>query len=280
VIEADKQPGVWAWMLGSMLQKAREVVGLSYDGAAARLGCEADWLARVETGFAMAAPNEVARILVEYGVREAMVADEMITIARRAAAPPPWLAAHTSRLTAAARDVLLVEAEATLAQVHGFRLIPSLVQAEGYFRAVAPKLFPGCDVDSEWDLLAHRQAHRPAGVTRLLEVIIDEAALELPLKHPAAMAGQVHHLLDLAESPHATVRIIPKDAPFYESRGHQFDILAFAGTTDRIGVSYTILGYQLESADLHNLWTRIETSSAADPAHSRAILDHHLAALA
>jgi transcriptional regulator with XRE-family HTH domain len=80
-MDADMQPGVWARMLGSMLRKTREVVGLPYDQAAARLGCAADWLVRVETGFAVAAPDEVARILTEYGVREAKVADEMIGMA-------------------------------------------------------------------------------------------------------------------------------------------------------------------------------------------------------
>jgi hypothetical protein len=279
-MEAGRQPSIWAWTLGSMLQKAREVVGLSYDQAAARLGCAADWLVGVETGFAAAAPDEVARILVEYGVREARVADEVIDMARRVASPPPWLAVHASRLSAEARDVLLVEAETTLAQVHGCRLIPPLAQAEGYFRAFAPTLFRGCDVDQEWDLLACRQGHQPAGVTRLLEVIIDESALELPLKPPGAMAGQLRHLLALADSPHATVLVIPKDALFYESRGHQFDILAFAGTSDRIGVTYTILGYQLDSGDtLHQLWTRIKTTSAADLAQSRSILEQHLATL-
>ena len=49
VIEADRQPGILARMLGSMLRTAREVAGLSYDQAAARLGCEPDWLIRVET---------------------------------------------------------------------------------------------------------------------------------------------------------------------------------------------------------------------------------------
>jgi transcriptional regulator with XRE-family HTH domain len=261
-----------------MLQKAREVVGLSYDQAAARLGREADWLARVETGFAMAGPDEVARILVEYGVREARVADTIIDMARRAAAPPPWLAAHASRMSAANRDVLLVEAEATLAQVHGFLLIPPHVQAEGYFREIGPKIFPGCDVDQEWDLLSHRQAHRPAGVTRLLEVIIDESAFER-VKHPAVMAAQLRHLLALADSPHATVRVIPKDAVFYESRGYSFDVLSFAGTTDRIGVSYSpVLGAELASRSLYDVWARIENNSAADLAQSRAILERHLAA--
>jgi hypothetical protein len=279
VIEADRQPGILARELGSMLQKAREVVGLSYDQAAARLGCETDWLVRAETGFAVAGPEEVARILVEYGVREARAADTIIDMARRAAAPPPWLASHTSRMSAASRDVLLVEAEATLAQVHGFLLIPPLVQAEGYFREIAPKLIPGCDVDQEWDLLSHRQAHRPAGVTRLLEVIIDESALER-VKHPGAMAGQLRHLLALADSPHATVRVIPKDAVFYESRGYNFDVLSFAGTTDRIGVCHSpVLGAELASSSLYDVWARIESNSAAGQAQSRAILERHLAAL-
>ena len=148
-------------------------------------------------------------------------------MARRAAAPPPWLVGHTPRLSAAGRDVLLVEAEATLAQLRGFLLIPYLAQAEGYFREIAPHVFPGCDVDQEWDLLAHRQAHQPAAVTRLLEVIIDESAL-VRVKHPEIMAGQLRHLLALTGSPHATVRIIPADAVFYESRGRNFDVLSFA----------------------------------------------------
>jgi hypothetical protein len=215
---------------------------------------------------------------VEYGVREAAAADSMIDMARRAATPPPWLARHTSRMSASARDVLLVEAEATLAQVHGLRLVPYLAQAEGYFRDIAPYAFRGCDVDQEWDLLCHRQAHQPAGVTRLLEVIIDESALELRLKRPGAMAGQIRHLLALADSPHATVRVVPADAAFWESRGHQFDVLSFAGSTDRIGVSYTILGAELAASDLYDLWTQIETTSAG-LADSRAILERHLAGL-
>ena len=56
-MEAGRQPSIWAWTLGSMLQKTWEVVDLSYDQAAARLGCESDWLVCVETGFAVAAPT-------------------------------------------------------------------------------------------------------------------------------------------------------------------------------------------------------------------------------
>lgn len=114
-------------------------------------------------------------------------------------------------------------------------------------------------------------------MTRLLEVI-DQSAL-LRLKRPEIMAGQLRHLLALTDSPHATVRVIPEDAVFYESRGHLFDVLSFAGTTDRIGVSYSFLGAQLAFGDLYDPWTRIQNTSAADLTHSRAILERHLAAL-
>lgn len=279
VIEASRRPGILAQMVGSMLQKAREVVGWSYDEAAARLGREADWLVRVETGFAVPGADEVARLLVEYGVRDASLADEVIDLARRAASPPPWLAPHVPRLSADARDVLLIEAESTLAQVYGFLLIPQLAQAEGYFREIARHSLDEDDPDQEWDLLIHRQEHRPAGVTRLLEVIIDETALE-QVRVPQVMAGQLRHLLELAGSPHATVRVIPKGAAFWEQRGGNFDILSFAGTSDRMSViHYPIIGAQIARTDAAwDVWTRVETSLAAGPDESRAILERHLTA--
>jgi transcriptional regulator with XRE-family HTH domain len=278
MIEADRRPGILARMLGSMLKTAREVVGLSYDEAGARLSREADWLIRVETGFAVPSEEEVARILVEYGVREANAADQIIDLARRAAATPSWLAPHTCRLTANNRDVLLIEAESTLAQIHGFLLMPQLVQTEAYFREMAPAVYPDIDVDQEWDLLSHRQQHRPAGVIRLLDVMIDEETLKLR-GEPEIMAGQVRHLIALGDSEHATVRVIPQSAPIWEKRVHNFDVLSFAGTTDRIGVCYyPILGAELAHGDLYDAWTAIETA-AVDPAESRLILEGHLAAL-
>ena len=278
MIEADRRPGILARMLGSMLKTAREIVGLSYDEAAAQLGREADWLIRVETGFAMPTQEEVARILVEYGVREANAADQIIDLARRAAAAPSWLAPHTSRLTANNRDVLLIEAESTLAQIHGFLLMPQLVQTEEYFREMAPAVYPECDVDQDWDLLSHRQQHRPAGVIRLLDVMIDEETLKLR-GAPEIMAGQVRHLIALGDSEHATVRVIPKGTPIWEKRVHNFDVLSFAGTTDRIGVCYyPILGAELAHGDLYDAWAAIE-AAVAGPAESRLILEGHLAAL-
>jgi hypothetical protein len=57
-------------------------------------------------------------------------------------------------------------------------------------------------------------------------------------------------------------------------------VLSFAGTADRIGVSYfPVLGAELTSGDLYDLWTRIETMSAADVTQSQVILERRLSAL-
>jgi hypothetical protein len=115
-------------------------------------------------------------------------------------------------------------------------------------------------------------------VTRLLDLVIDESALDVRLKGPADLVGHVHHLLALDDSPHATVRVIPWGAPFWEKRACNFDVLSFAGTTDRIGVAYTAIGASLASGGIHDVWTHV-ADIAGDRERSRAILEGHLATL-
>jgi hypothetical protein len=99
------------------------------------------------------------------------------------------------------------------------------------------------------------------------------------MKGPGVMAGQIRHLLALAGTEHATVRVIPGDAPFWEQRVHNFDVLSFAGTTDRIGVCYyAVLGAELAHGDLYEPWTHVD-NIAAGPERSRVILQDRLAAL-
>jgi hypothetical protein len=116
-------------------------------------------------------------------------------------------------------------------------------------------------------------------VTRFLDVIVDEGALDRLPGQPEAMAGQLRHLLTLDSSPHGTVRVIPLRAPFWEGRAHNFAILSFAGTEDRVGVDYTVIGPMISTGDLRVPWADITERAAAGPAQSRAILQRRLAAI-
>jgi transcriptional regulator with XRE-family HTH domain len=276
-----RAPNINARRLGLYLRQTREFLELSYEEAAARTGCASDWLIRVETGFESPAPAEVERILERYQVREARMAEVMIDLASRPEGPA-WLAAYAGRMKASVRDALIMESEASVIHTYGVRLIPHLVRAEPYARHLAPHLvpmIPGCDADVEWDLLDDRQRFRAGGRRRILDVIIDEGALTLPLTEPGVMAAQLRHLLDLGAGPDTTIRVAPAAAAFYEARAHPFDVLEFPEVSDRLSLVHSILGTDFGHDDLTDTWTLIEEESAASPDTSRDLIRRILAEL-
>jgi hypothetical protein len=96
-------------------------------------------------------------------------------------------------------------------------------------------------------------------------------------RQPGILARMLGSMLQTARE---VAGLSYEGAPFWEKRGHNFDILSFAGTTDRIGVIYLpIIGAEIAAGDLHGIWSRIEAISAAGLPQSRAILERHLAAL-
>jgi transcriptional regulator with XRE-family HTH domain len=266
-----RAPNINARRLGLYLRRTREIMELSYEEAAAQVGCESDWLVRVETGFVRPSPVEVERLLERYQVRGAKVADVMIDLASRPAVPE-WLAAHADRLKASERDVLIMESEASVIHAYGVRVVPHLVRSEAYARHFLPHLKLDCDVDVEWDLLDARQRHRLGDRRRVLDVIIDESALTIPLKEPEAMVSQLRHLLDLADDPDTTIRMIPQDARLYEARLHPFDLLEFPETDERLTLVHTVLGTDFGYGDLTDTWKLIEEESAISPDDSRALI--------
>jgi hypothetical protein len=76
------------------------------------------------------------------------------------------------------------------------------------------------------------------------------------------------------------VRVIPNGVPMWEHCGHNFDMLSFAGTADRIGVlQYPVIGPDFTSGEgptrnVHSSKPSPPTRTAAGP-----ILERHWAAL-
>lgn len=128
-----RAPNITARRLGMYLQIEREqVCELSYPEAVG-YGCSAEWLARAETGFAEPPPDDVERMLIGYGRRDSRVAKALIDMAARQAGPP-WLAAHAGRISASERDILTMEAEASVIRAYRFRHIPTLYYGRLGFR--------------------------------------------------------------------------------------------------------------------------------------------------
>ena len=266
-----RAPNINARRLGLYLRTIREFLGLSYEQAAGQVGCQSEWLVRVETGFTWPSPIEVERMMDRYQVRGSEVAKAVIDLSTRPDGPE-WLGAHAGRLKPSDCDVLIMESEANVIHTYGVLTVPQLARSEDYVRHFAPRINPGCDVDAEWDLLDHRQRHRLGGRRRVLDVIIDEGALTLQVSEPEVMATQLRHLLDLSVQPDTTIRLVPSGARFYEARASPFDVLEFPEVSDRIALVHTALGTHFAPGDLSDIWKLIEKGEALSPDDSRDLM--------
>ncbi|RFS84897.1 XRE family transcriptional regulator [Actinomadura spongiicola] len=271
-----RAPNINARSLGQQLRKIREILELSYTDAASLLNRNADWLARVETGFGHVTPDEVGTILDAYGV-PLKLRSFLVDLASRPDGPP-WLARHVGRLKALVRDIYTVESESPLIHTFGIARIPELVRCEAYARLIFEHHVPELDVDEEWDLLAHRQLHRPGGEPRALDVILDGYMLEHHGGPPEVIHAQLTHLLDVGADGRSTVRVIPTSTGGHAGLNGSFDVLDFPGVTDRVSIVHTALGIDAASADLWDTWTDLEAVTLT-PADSRALLETHRAAL-
>jgi transcriptional regulator with XRE-family HTH domain len=253
-----RAPNINARRLGHYLQQVREALDLSYDAAAAVVGCDATWLIRLETGFQQVTPEEIRWLLDRYDIPEHPLRTAILDLASRPAGPP-WLAAHVGRMKALVRDLLTLESEASVVRTYGIQLIPELVRTEAYARMCFASAYPEVDADQEWDLLSHRQRHRPGGRPRFLDVIVDESTLTMPAPESGVMRDQLRHLLELARDPaHATVRVIPMAVGAHAGLGGAFDVLEFPGTAERISTVHGALGIDIAATDLTDTWRMLE----------------------
>ncbi|WP_018654216.1 Scr1 family TA system antitoxin-like transcriptional regulator [Actinomadura flavalba] len=268
-----RDPNINARRLGLYLRRTREIVELDYGQAAAVLGCDADWLARVETGFAWPTPADVERMLERYGVRAAKVAGVMIDLAERPYGPA-WIVPYLDELEPLLRDVLISEAEASEIRTYGTYRIPDLAQCERYARragqAAAPHhLDGGLDPGAAWELLDHRQ-RRPCIPGRFVDIIIDAWTLNR-IPYRDVLTEQVRHLLDLSDRRGFRVRLVPEDTTPYEHYANPFDVLAFPRVGDRISLAPDAVGIRF-IPDQTEHWEEIEREIAASVADSRALL--------
>ncbi|MFD0688175.1 helix-turn-helix domain-containing protein [Actinomadura fibrosa] len=267
-----RAPNINARRLGLLFRQIREALGLTYDEAADRLRCDADWLVRLETGFEPVAPARAREVLDAYGVPPHRMREVVVDLAARPDGPP-WLARHAGRLKALVRDLYTLESEATTIHTYGIAVVPELVRSEAYARLGFAHRVPEVDADEEWDLLDQRQRHRPGGVPRRLDVIVCESALRGG--PPAVRRGQCARLLDLSADDRTSVRVVPISVGAHAGLHGSFDVFDLPATNDRISVVHTTLGIDLAGCDLSSTWDLIEDVALA-PAPSRTMIEEHM----
>ncbi|RKR88583.1 helix-turn-helix protein [Micromonospora pisi] len=203
----SNQPTVVGRGLGGELRGLREAKKLGLRRVAARLDWQASKLSRMETGIQGIRAEDVASLLVIYGV----TGDErrrLLGMAERSAESGWWEV--IGGLSDESRTLIRLEAEATSVVNWQPLLIPGLLQTADYTQVLMRD--GGVEEPDAQSRVAARLG-RQAVLTRPqppeLLAIVDEMVLRRVLGSPRLMARQLRHLIEAAERPNITLRVVP-----------------------------------------------------------------------
>ena len=227
---AKGSPTVLRMLLGAYLRRLREAKRISLYQAGEVIRASHSKVSRIETGRVGVKDRDIADLLTFYGVTAQDERQALRDLAVQASSAAWW---HDyADVLPGWFDVYLGLEEAA-SEISGYEVqfVPGLLQTEAYARAVImlgyshPK-----EISRRVKLRMARQAVLSRPGRPELHLVIDEAALRRPIGGPAAMRGQIRHLIQMSQQPNVTLQVIPFQAGGHAGAGGPFSLLRFADT--------------------------------------------------
>jgi transcriptional regulator with XRE-family HTH domain len=219
--------------LGAELRRLREEAELTIDRVAEALECSQSKISRIETGQVSATPRDVRDMLALYRVSEAD-REAIVQIAREARQRGWWQ--KFVDVPDGVPAYVGLEAAATSIDVYMSLIVPALLQTADYARAVIGAVrpdLPAAEIDRRVELRLHRQALLDQERPPTLRVLLDDTVLRRPVGGPAVMADQRRRLLEDADRPAVTLRVLPTDAGAHAGMDGPFTIFGFPAAAER-----------------------------------------------
>jgi transcriptional regulator with XRE-family HTH domain len=255
--------------LGGELRALRNAKRLSCKKVAEQLGWQASKVSRMETGKQGIRVEDVASMLVVYGVTGEERA-RLLAMAERAGEPGWWEVG--GGLSEESKTLIQLEAETTRVVDFEPLLVPGLLQTPDYTRAVM-KASGVSEADTEIRVAARmgRQAILSRDEPPELHVIVDEMALRRVLGSPRTMARQLRRLTEATEEPNVTLRVLALVLGGHPGLDGSFIIMDFVRAKPVVYLDHRISGLFLEEpaqiAFFRHMADRL-TEMALSPAES------------
>ncbi|WP_309110101.1 helix-turn-helix transcriptional regulator [Saccharothrix sp.] len=221
------QPPFRRRRLGRKLARMRADARLTLDGAATALFKTKSALHRIEKGETLVDPHLVKSMMDLYDHYD----PDIVLEALRARERGWWTA-----LGVEDQGYIDVESEAAEVRDVSLLLIPGLLQTADYTRALcAARPFAGTKEQDEQNVRARQVRQRrltdPDHLLRL-EAIVDEAALRKGPGGREVMRAQLEHLLEVAELPNVSFRVLAHECGAHGAMGGGFALLNFPDPAD------------------------------------------------
>lgn len=229
-------PTVLKLRLGVELRRLRQDTSLTCAQVASKLkkvAAGTNWsetkISRIETAKLSVHPGDIEELLRFYQVPEGQH-DALMSLARNAR-QRAWWYSYGDVLPDWFTTLIDIESEASVIRTFQADLVPGLLQTEGYAHAViASTADPVSLLEIERRVKARiaRQEILTLETPPRYSVVLDESALHRQVGGKEILRGQLQHLVQLAQLPNVTLRILPFSAGEFAGAGFgSFVILEF-----------------------------------------------------
>jgi transcriptional regulator with XRE-family HTH domain len=278
---APPSPTVRRRRLAAELRGIRESKGKSGDAVAAALRWSPSKISRYERARTGLRPKEVERLLDYYqitGPRRAL----LLGLAEDAA-QKGWWEEFADSLSEDYQQFIGLEHEATSMAVWHVDVVTGLLQTEAYARHIISSysrvepVAPGMigrlvRVRMQRQQILNREELQ-------LTVVLDESVLKRRIGDETVMHDQLQRLVQEAERPNLTLRILPLNAQ-HTVFGESFVIFGFgedseAMLQDVVSTEQLRSGFTLEGERetyLHRIAFQMLAEASLDPAESKALI--------
>ena len=215
--------------LGARLRALRLAKGVSREDAGWVIRASESKISRMELGRVSFKERDVTDLLTMYGVDDPAEHQRLLALTREANAPSWW---HTygDVLDSWFQNYLDLEQAAELIRTYEVQFVPGLLQTDAYARAVI-RLGHGNASSGEIDRRAELRMARKHVLERpdapRLWAVLDEAVLRRPIGGYEVLREQIRYLIEVGDSPHVRLQVIPFDSGGHAAAGGAFSILRF-----------------------------------------------------
>lgn len=270
--------------VAAALRRWREDADLQLREAAGQAGVDFTRLSRLERGVYRVPAEDVRRLATAYGVTDEKAVE---AVASAAAIPPGtgWWAPYSGLVGQSYLDYTELEADAVEIRMLHPVIVPGLLQAPGYARALLARSVKDVGPD-RMELLVALRMGRQQVLTRTtppatLHALVPESALHAEVGDgPLVMRDQVRHLLELSARTNVVVQVLPLSAHPALAANGAYTILDFGHPWLPVASVDTPTGgsHSEDAGDVAFLRAAFEeTAEAALPAdQSRDLLEHHI----
>lgn len=276
-----REPTARQLRLGVELRRLRDAAGLTGREAAASLGVSSAQINQIESGLSGVSEKRLRRLAANYACTDEELISALVDMATTRT--KGWWEEYRGALPTPFLDLAELEHHATSLREVQFLYIPGPLQTEAYARSIFSDRIPALPGE-ELDL---RVQHRMQRKTVLegsdptpYEAVIHEAALRIRISDRAGSRAQLNTLLDLSESDHVTVRVIPFDLDGFG--GSWMAMMLAGGAVPRLDTAVRdaphtagFIDSEAQLGVLRALFHRVEAASL-DPERSRDCI-HRLA---